>query len=349
MKRDRGGWRETILAAVAMVLIGAAAGIVVGLVQRANAQASAPTGWCGAATCPMQAPPVATGEVWEPVANENGAFTPIGSARVQYGVGERWTEKTMSGGPLSCTNTNFGDPAFGSFKGCRMLTGTYIKPPPPAAPAPAASAVVVTATAPPKPACLPSMILGVPIPGATGSPLQWGAVGEVGDWYGWRCPATVDGVPVVTKWVRKAHKGQALTTLLNEAFRYPNLADALGAMWAKYDSPCESLSATAELMAACVTERDAIVAAAKLGLALPPAPAPVVAWVVVPSGAATSRPAYQFDGYKRSITSLAQAKVGAPCDCSSYIVEGATVYCVIPPASLVTIVPGSHVAACRKK
>jgi hypothetical protein len=203
---------------------------------------------------------------------------------------------------------------------------------------------VVTAVGlPPVPVlCWPSVVLGMPVPGATGSPLHWGAVGEIGDWYGWRCPALdAAGVPAangsaraVVKMVRRSYKGQALSTLVNEALQYPRLIDALAAMWHKYDVPCESVAA--EMQPACVADMQALAAAALAALSPPPPPAPT-GWFVAPyvlsKTTPPTRPVFGFRAGRRLAQTYVIAEVGQPCNLAvATVVEGVVTYGAFGPA-----------------
>ena len=60
----------------------------------------------------------------KPGANENGSFTlPAGKLfAVVYGVDTRWAGKSYAAGtPVSCSNTTFGDPAYGTVKNCGFV------------------------------------------------------------------------------------------------------------------------------------------------------------------------------------------------------------------------------------
>lgn len=90
-------------------------------------------------------------------------------------------------------------------------------------------------------------------------------------------------------------------------------------------------------------------------LAAKPAPVPAPSasvWVVnadASNAAVTARPAYPLVNGKRSIVSDVTAKVGAVCSCSTYVIEGAAVFCAIPPESLSAAVNGARVAGCHKR
>jgi len=60
----------------------------------------------------------------------------------------------------------------------------------------------------------------------------------------------------------------------------------------------------------------------------PPAPK----WAVKLNGTTLTRPAYPFAAGVRGTTSTERATVGAPCDCATRSVEGASVYCEPAPA-----------------
>jgi len=60
----------------------------------------------------------------KPGASENGSFTlPAGKLfAVVYGVDTRWAGKSFATGtPVSCSNTTFGDPAYGTVKNCGFV------------------------------------------------------------------------------------------------------------------------------------------------------------------------------------------------------------------------------------
>lgn len=224
--------------------------------------------------------------------------------------------------------------------------------PAPAPPAPPDLAPVATATGPMPltsaiPPCWPSSAFGVPIPGATGSTLYWGKVGDpmetgsTGSWYGWRCPPNAAGnVPLVAKLMRKAYKGPSVMTLVDEALTYPKLTDALTAMWAKYDAPCASVGVTPELLATCEAEMQLLSAAARIGLAPPPPPplpVPSGTWAVAPYALSKttppSRPVFGFRAGRRIAQTYSTAEVGQPCRPEvASVTEGAVAYMAFGPA-----------------
>jgi hypothetical protein len=52
------------------------------------------------------------------IAGENGTFTLAGDSVIGYGVGSKFTFKTLPAGDYQCGNALFGDPAYGSAKAC---------------------------------------------------------------------------------------------------------------------------------------------------------------------------------------------------------------------------------------
>jgi hypothetical protein len=202
------------------------------------------------------------------------------------------------------------------------------------------------------PPCWPSFALGIPIPGGTGSNLYWGAVGEVGSWYGWRCPVDATTVRLVSKLVRKAYKGPSIMSLLDEALTHPRLLDALPVLWNKYDAPCDKVGVTPELLAACDADMLALSGAARTGLLPPVPPAPPVpagAWVVAPYALSKTtpptRPVFGFQRGRRVAQTYSTAEVGQPCNLSvATVVEGALTYAAFGPL----FSPG-EVAVCVRK
>ncbi|MDP1026410.1 hypothetical protein Q5H91_04230 [Sphingomonas sp. KR1UV-12] len=74
---------------------------------------------------------------WKDCAVEGGVCRFEGSARVRYGAGERWAEKTATSS-IGCNNGSFPDPAPGSVKRCQTTAATVQAQPAPA-PEPTAS------------------------------------------------------------------------------------------------------------------------------------------------------------------------------------------------------------------
>lgn len=80
---------------------------------------------------------------WTTVAYEGQTFTVPASTSVRFGAGSSWVYLTLSGSVV-CSNTTFGDPAYGTPKTCQTGTTTPAPSPAPApaptpAPAPAPS------------------------------------------------------------------------------------------------------------------------------------------------------------------------------------------------------------------
>lgn len=239
-------------------------------------------------------------------------------------------------------------------------TTPAVAPPPATPPVPAPvlpdPVPVVTATGlPPRPVvCWPGSILGMPVLGATGSQLYWGAVGEIGDWYGWRCPSLdTQGQPVagvtyaVVKLVRRSYKGQALSTLVNEALQHPRLIDALEAMWYKYDVPCESMAI--DMQPACVADMAALSAAAIAGLSPPPTTPAPTGWFVAPWALSKTtpptRPVFGFLRGRRVAQTYTTAAVGQPCNLSiATVVEGVVTYGAFGP-----LFSPAEVTVCARK
>jgi hypothetical protein len=59
---------------------------------------------------------------WTPCAREDGFCKFEGRKEVAYGAGDKWVSKVFTGG-IKCSNVNFGDPAPGVAKTCRVRDG----------------------------------------------------------------------------------------------------------------------------------------------------------------------------------------------------------------------------------
>ncbi|MGK2898358.1 MAG: hypothetical protein ACSLE9_06695 [Burkholderiaceae bacterium] len=98
-------------------------------------------------------------------------------------------------------------------------------------------------------------------------------------------------------------------------------AERIRAMQAKYQ--------TANVWDMCDVWEPAI---ARINASMP-APTPVPAWTVAKNGTLTTRPAFAYNANsgKRSYSSTSKATVGAACDMSVTLVEGATTYGLSSP------------------
>ena len=171
--------------------------------------------------------------------------------------------------------------------------------------------------------------------------------------YPWLKVRSTAGGSVAAQWYACAEGGFSYRTkVLDDAVLDPMLdastatdaATALAAAW-------QSLPASSPRYVAIMAPVLPVIQAVK-----PVAPAasspPPSAWVVNPDAsnpAATVRSAYPLVNGKRSIVSDTTARVGAPCSCATYVIEGLAVFCAIPPESLSPAVVGTRVAGCHKQ
>lgn len=95
---------------------------------------------------------------WTRCATEGGTCSFSGTKQVRYGLNQTWVVKTLTG-PVSCSNSTFGDPLQGTVKVCEYetttTTATSTAPAPAPAPVPA-PAPAPTAGATPAPALTPT-------------------------------------------------------------------------------------------------------------------------------------------------------------------------------------------------
>ncbi|MFL5812717.1 MAG: hypothetical protein ACJ763_04000 [Bdellovibrionia bacterium] len=69
------------------------------------------------ATATPSPSPTSTGSNWVKCAAENGTCTFNGTYTIRYGTGTSWTTKVATGS-IACSNSTFGDPAYGYTKEC---------------------------------------------------------------------------------------------------------------------------------------------------------------------------------------------------------------------------------------
>lgn len=196
------------------------------------------------------------------------------------------------------------------------------------------------------PPCWPSKAFGVPLPGTTGTELKFGALENVGAWYGWRCGEGVKYGKLITK----DYKGPGFADIVREAFGYPDLTSAVAAMWAKYDASCTAIALD---IPACQAGLQKLHDAAATALTPspsppPPPPPPPLMWKVAPNVLSTTtpptRPVYGFAEGRRKAITATRAIVGQPCNGAiAQVIEGSVAYMAFGP----TFNP-AEVAICRQ-
>ena len=75
----------------------------------------------GQIACYSEPTPSASSDVWTECASENGTCNYSGVMTIAFGANGDYNYATLGGGGAACTDTVFGDPAYGTAKACYMM------------------------------------------------------------------------------------------------------------------------------------------------------------------------------------------------------------------------------------